>query len=635
MAIDNFENIILKNVTVSMSPIVIKDTNILSGINIKFGSVSQNQVYKTSEDIFIKEFPAHLSTVGIDLSLNAVVELNSVFQNTLSTYLFNIRKNFNSGNMSFDIKSDIDNNSYIRAFISKHFFRKEELGYLGTNKVSMSIIVNDSYFGEYESVMFNFSKKDINVLVSMLNKIISSYNRVKSYFLSSDIITNSAREKDNDTNIIENKELEIKDIRNIPITKVDNSILINDTWIHGQEILSLIYIVNILIYKMDIENNLEYLNTFFKQMFFYSENGIIYLELKNKNEENIRSRIAISSLFLSAISLIINVDMINLDYVGLEEDMINNTEHPFYKTKGYLYHLTLKESLIGISLRKRTKDNKQILSLIGKVKDNAYSVTSDSGEVMDFVYKDGEDINDILTEFSIDMKDQWSKLIRGLSLAYTKEYLSYNDINSYDFFVFNPTGEGNIKYQFKITSSLSNKASAVLVIEKIIVKDKEEKVISSFRQPLFDRYVYQLLCLILSATEFIEDIEYIKSVNKLDLIKYRYSSIKNVSRLTKNESVDFGIKKIGGISTLGMFSSSNKMFSELSFQDQYLLNESAKSKILRGFWQPFVGDKISLSQDKYLTTLFGEINLAESGFLSELDWAIEFYIGTGFKNENY
>jgi hypothetical protein len=420
--------------------------------------------------------------------------------------------------------------------------------------------------------------------------------------------------------------------------------VIDSIWLHGQEILNLMYVVDKLVYGLHIEEDLDSLNTYYRQIQFTNENGIMYLTLKKMTREHgedpIKSsegvpcklRIPVSSTLLSILHSFLSIEVLRHADIDFEYDPsveVLGSQDPFIAIKGMKYHISLKESFIGLAVNTREKDQKQVISLVGKVKEGSYKIVNESGETIDSVYEKDGKIMSVLDEFKVDLRDQWPKLIKALSLAYKKEYeTEEKDFNLIKFFVINNNSEGKFKYQFTILSNAGNKASAVLTIDKFKIQNKEEKFVSSFRQPLFDRYVYQLITVMLASADFVPDIEYVDQVNKKDLIEYRYKSMKQVIKLTKNEVIEYGLKKIEGNTYWGIFSDNNRMFSELIHQDQYMINQSAYSRLMRGYWQPFVGESIAIGPDRYLTDTFGEINLESEKDFKGLDWSIKLFFGT-------
>jgi len=621
-----FNNIILKNTIVHLKPIE-NEVGALNGLNIRFEEISQDFIYKTSEGIIVQDFPQDLTEEGINLDLKSLMKFNGTIANTISTYLYSLRKSLNQGEMILNIKSSFEKEKYMKINVTKFFFREKTKG---RNKIDLSVMYEDPEFGTYESIMLSFTKKDVQILFSIIKEIVSHYNRSRSLFISG-------------TRIDYDSEEPIEEV-NVPIVKIDNAIVIDSIWLHGQEILNLMYVVDKLIHGMHIEEDLNVINTYYRQLKITNENGIAYLILKkldgNHNDDPIKTstgedcklKLSFSTDFLSILYSFLSIQVLrhaDIDFDFDDSVEILGSKDPFINIKGMKYHISLRESFIGVAVNESKKDGSKSISLVGKVKDGAYNLETEDGELMPSVFKQGDEIKSILNEFNINLRDQWPKLIKALSLAYNGLYKSEEkNFNLMKFFIISNDRNGKFKYQFSILSNEENKASAVLVIDKFQIKNREETFIASYRQPLFERYVYQLLSILLASSEFIPDINYIEEVNKKDIIAYRYKSMKNVIKLTKNEILEYGIKKIDNLTFWGIFSNNNKMFNELSIQDQFLLNQSALSKIFRGYWIPFVGETIAIGPDRYLTDTFGEINLEKDNEAEGIDWAIKLYFGT-------
>lgn len=621
-----FKNLVLKNTIIDLIPIE-NEVGALVGVNMKFNKLSQEEIYQTSEGMVVQKYPEFLAKEGLKLDLKSFLELNSALANTISTYLFELRKPLNQGELNLVIKSSLDTDKYLKVTVSKHFFREKTKGRF---KINLSVMIDDADFGSYEVIMFQFTKKDVQLLFSMFKTIVSSYHRSRTTFINGTRVDYETGEF-------------IEDVT-VPIVKIDNSIVIDSIWLHGQEILNLMYIVDKLMYKMHIEQELDILNTYYRQIQFTNENGIIYLTLKKMNREHnedpIKSstgidcklKIPISSILLGLLHSFLSVEVLRHADIDFEYDSkteILGSQDPFLSIKGMKYHISLRESFLGLAVHTREKDQKQVISFVGRVKEGAYIHSTEEGEVMNSVFEKKGEILNVLTEFKVDLKEQWPKLLKALSLAYTGEYKTEEkDFNLSKFYVINIGAEGKFKYVFSILSNKDNKASAVLNIDKIQIKNKEEKFIASYRQPLFDRYVFQLIVVLMAASEFMPDLEFIEKVDKKNLIKYRYKSMKQVIKLSKKEEVEYGLKKIQGLTYWGIFSDNNRMFTELSDQDQYLLNQSAYFRILRGNWQPFVGELIAIGPDRFLTDTFGEVNLEEKTYDSGLQWATKIFYGT-------
>jgi hypothetical protein len=619
----SFKNITLRNVIIGMESLQ-NEVGALTGINIKFEEMSRDHIYMTSEGGVVQRYPEELHKNGIDLDIKSIIELNGAILNTLSTYLFNLRSPLNNGSMIIDLKT-MNSEYLVKLNVTKHFFREKSKG---RNKIELSIVKNDDDFGLYEMIMFQFTKRDLKIINALIKTIISNHSRSRV------VLINAERED------LETGEW-IEDVI-IPVVKIDNSLAIDSIWLHGQEILNIMYVANKLITKMNIEQSLEMLNTSYRQVHFSSQNGIVYMTLtkmdsngaidnrKSSQGSNFVIKIQLSSIVLSILDSFLSIDILRHAESEFEYDKTIEYIGPkttFSEITGIKYHVSMKESFLGISVHKRQKDGKKIISLLGKVKDGSYKITNEDGYIIDSVYeKDGKMLN-VLNEFKIDMKDQYQKLIKALSIAYTKTYITdENQYNSLKFFTITNEQIGRVKYQFTVLANEGNKATAVLSIDKYLIKDREEHFIAGYRQPLFDRYVFQIITMLLAASDFIEDLEFVEKVNKKDLIQYRYKSMRNVVKLSKTEIIDYGLKKINGIANWGMFTDNNNMSVELTEQDQFLLNKSAESRIMNGEWIPFVGDLIAIGPDGYLTDTFGEINLEASNI--GVTWAIKLYLGT-------
>lgn len=559
-----FKDLVFKNVVLDIKPLE-NEVGALNGVNIKFREISNEHVYQTSEGMIVQQFPEDLMNEGIDLDLKSLMELNGALANTISTYLYELRKPLNQGELILDIKSNLDKTKYLKVAVSKYFFRQKTKG---RNKIDMSIMFEDLDFGSYETIMFSFTKKDVQLMFSIFKTIISSYHRSRTTFI-------------NGTRVDFDSGESLEEVT-VPIVKIDNSIVIDSVWLHGQEILNLMYVMDKLIYKMHIEKDLDSLNTYYRQIQFTNENGIVYLTLKKMTREHnddplktsegidCKLKIPVSALLLSILHSFLTVEVLRHADIDFEYDSsmeILGSQDPFIGVKGMKYHISLRESFLGLAVHTREKDNKQVVSLAGKVKEGSYALTTEDGELINGAFEKKGEILNVLNEFKIDLRDQWPKLLKALSLAYSEEYISEDkDFNLSKFFVINATNEGKFKYQFTVLANKDNKASAVLTIDKFQIKNKEEKFIASYRQPLFDRYVYQLILILMASSEFMKDIEYIDKVNKKDLIEYRFKSMKQVIKLTKNEVIEYGLKKIQGSTYWGIFSDNNRMFSELRFK---------------------------------------------------------------------
>jgi len=690
----NLKNLIFKKQILEIEP---QENNLggLDGIKLKFKPLNQDTIYYTSNKEIVQFFPKELTTQGITLDFKSVIKLQSLLLNTISTYLFSLRKNIDQGELVVKIKSSLDNDRSLKIRVDKHFFREENKG---RYKIYMSIIKKDLEFGlgEYEEIMFEFTKRDVLFLYSMIRKIISKYERTKTIFVEAIKVKRPPEEiklnedKENlEREFLKNKENEISE-NLIPIVKADNSILIDQVWLHGQEVLNLMYLTYKLIYGFKIEENLEAVHFFYRQISTITDNGIAYLIIRKMNQDHMEEpmidnetneeyyiKIPINALFLATIDSLLSIDIlqnVDMSIADMDGYEIINSQNPFLNTDinalrkiNITYHISLKESWLGLSIQESKKDpENRELYFVGLLKEDTYKVIDEDGNVIEDAYlKNGEVHTNIMKYFKIKLGNKWPKILKGLVIALTKEYINPNkspkkNVKYTITSVNDVTHEGKIRYDIIIYSAQTNKAPAVLLINKYRLNknnegDYDEELLESFRQPLFERYVFMLLHIFLGMGELMDNIELLEEITSTDMIKIQYKSMKNISLITRPELLGYGIRKENGKTYWGAFkviktkkikNKSNdekeekiyeeikqdtKKFKELTLQEQCYINESAYSRMTRGYWLPFVGDVIAIGPDRFITDLYAEINMEKIGksqSFKEIDWAIRLYFGT-------
>lgn len=624
---EEIKNIVLKNVIVSLEPIY-SDNGSFDGITFRFDKLSQDSLYVTSEREVIRHFPKELTVEGFKMDLKSLIDFTSALNNGISTAMFGIRRKMpNGGELNYISKSKYEDSKFIKIKLTKHFFRS---GNQGRDKVLLSIFEDDEDFGKNEIIMIPFSKKDIQILFSLIVEISSNAFKSKPYFFN-------ALRIDSETGD------ELLDI-SIPFVKVSNSVVFDDIWLHGQELFNLMFIIDQLNYEFEIEQRLNELNMFYRQIRIENENGIVYMILKKMNGEGeeipmidpgsgckYHIKIPVSSYALTVMSMFISVKMLSHGEFEEESEFSTYKSKEIFKDiKNIKYHISTKESFIGLGY-KNTRKHGEVMTFAMKVKDNAFQIEDENG-ILDLMYeKDGE--KKIVLDFvEVSLFNQWPKLLEALSIAYTKKYLEWNKKNFVKKF-FVTKNEGGIwyKYEFQVSASEGNKAAAVLSINKYKINGKEFEIISSFRQPLFKRYLYQLLIIMIHMSSYFEKNEFKITSNKKEMIKYRYMSMKKVVSLSKKEEVLYGFSKNNGELQWGIFSNSNNMKEVLPPQDIKLLNISSLFRLTRGDWLPYVGDKICIGPDRYLTDLYGEFFLEESFGFGET-WASNIFFITTIRS---
>lgn len=625
---NNFENVFLKHVVLGLDSKT-DESGKLIGAKLIFNPIDEDKIYHKSNGQPVEFFPSNLN---VSLDMKNLIKLNSLLIETLSSYLYNIRSKVFQKDLNEILFTKPEEDKYIKVRVSRFFFREEDNG---RYKISIAIIKKAVYEGEddKEIVNINFSKRDVVILSSLIRTITASYLR------SSGLTTQINYVNKNTGELVESKLGSI--------AKVDSSMLIDSVWLHGQELLNIMYTVDQLIFKLYIEKNLNNLNSFYRQVRFVNENEIVYLEIRKLNNEHVEEpiivngeecviRIPMSAYNISAFYLYLDINI--LRHSEFEQNLTN--EEILGSTKTYLgekikFHISMKESLMGIGIKPKNKNPEESkISLVFKVKEGQFQEENDVSDVLENFIKKynkaGEkELVPVLTECQIDLKDQWHKLIAALGMAYTKEYVTEEKKwNLVKFFVINQDNTGKYKYEFTIFADDGNKAPAVLIIDKYKQKkDEQDQFISRYRQPLFEKYIYQLLYIILTASEDIENISLLDDLNSKDMLSFQYKSFKKVSEVKKSKEIEYGIKKENQEVKLGNFSKEGN-YSILNSQDISLLNLSALNRLTRGKWLPFVGDKVAIGQDGYLTDMYGELNMEDEKKGSI--WATKIFFGTSF-----
>ena len=772
-----FKNIMLKHVQVTLRGLADEKGN-FSGINIKFAPISSDEIYETKVGEIVSDFPYDLQQNGINLDSNSAIELYAVLLNAISTYAFANSKP-KHGEIRTEIKSKfVGEARYLVAYNTRSFFRDDERSWSSRYKVKLSIFNDPSIFGvdtgnvyEYEEVMIRLTKRDVRVLMSAFQSIISQFLIVHGGFF--------------ETEYIDPYTTDVKRQSLTSISKIEDSVVIGGIWLHGQEILNLLYVKDKLLHHPFIEKKPNRVFFLYRQLICTSskyitpdiilprssgevmsdkdisiEDKVIYddkddvgnsvnvanhdgekidvslhsdididgLEFSNENIERpsdelfliIRKydkdhkmeplyidekdpnteyviKIPFSTKFLAFLSLALSVDMIRYTADVIEDELhyrrsSSDVVDPFsqknetMKTTMTTYHLNMMESYLGIRVvNLRSKDNPLYrVQLVGQVKDGVYLnntfqkkvINEDTGLTEERTF-------DILPSFNIKLMEQWPKLVKALSVAYTGAYKKENryereerdflekeikknpdneelkkrlkELNKKifskrsNYVAFNVRQyEDNILYQYdiSITSSETNKALAVLNIDKYKYDKKENKkdfLIGSYRQPLFEKYVFHLLIMFLGTTKFIQKLAFTEIMPEKELIKFNYRSMKNVDPIIGKKEIEYGIRKIGAVTFWGQFGEkeSDNIYEKLDEQDRFLLNQSCFFKILHGKYLPVVGYKVCIGPDGYITDTRVEIdterpievadkNTGEmlKDFYRDIMWAITIYFGT-------
>ena len=676
------------------------DDGIITGVTLKFSESSQDEVYRNSAGDVV-QLPPELFQEGISISFNSLIELSSSLIDSVSTYLYQFRQELNGGENTLFIPPETDDDIRgLKIYTTKFFFRDKEKSQHGRYKVKISAMNYSDRENPFEEVVFPFTKRDVIQLLGVIRMTINQFTRTKSIFLPTDLYDVATGEKVGQAKL--------------PIGRRNNSFNIGMTFLHGQEILNLIYVIDKLAFTMNIEDHLDGLFMNFRQMVCTddpkasilhfnqkrestarltslpdvidaeTDEKIIELERKGErkgeakvfylvltkynyddvpefveyNGKNVAYVIPFSSKFLTIAYLCLTVDSLRLRFDN-DDSTEEASKKVFGKNAEYAnikYFLSLRESTLGIGVKRyKKKKGKEVfpkITLVGKVNSGVYKTLLGGKERENVIIRtrengDKETIN-VLSEFGITLESaQWLKLVKALAVSYTRAFeKAGNTQNLVKFFAQN-IGEGGVieKYYFVITSSVYNEAPCILEIEKFIYdrKTRQETFVAAYRQPLYERYIFQFLMVLLSCSEFLDTNLYVKTVNSRDLMYFKYRSMKNVN-FNSDSVMQYGIKKTGS----DIFDSGGAVYwgdfkpnggsgicqVELNQQDQFLLNQSALFKLIRGYWQPFVGDNIAIGPDGYITDTYGEIDTTkpttEGEMYPDFDWALNIYFGTSY-----
>lgn len=692
---------LFKHCNLSIVPREEKD-GLITGVTLKFSESSQDEIYRNSSNEVV-QLPPELFQEGINISFNSLIELSASLLDSVSTYLYQFRHELNSGENTIFIQPETEKDVRgLKIYTTRFFFRDKEKSQQGRYKVKISSMNYADKENPYEEVVFPFTKRDVIQLLGVIRMTINQFTKTKSLFLPADLYDVSTGEKLGEAKL--------------PIGRRNNSFNIGTTFLHGQEILNLIYVIDKLAFTMNIEEHLSGLFMNFRQMVCTtdpkssilhfnlnrddnvrlnslpdvinaeSDEHILELEKKeNKNKEEtnvfylvltkynynnipefveyngkkVAYVIPFSSKFLTIAYLCLTIDSLRLRFED-DDSSEEDGKRIFGKNAEYAnikYFLSLRESTLGIGVKKyKRKKDKEIfpkITLVGKVNSGVYKTLIGGKERENIIVRTKEngekEYVNVLSDFSISLESaQWLKLVKALSISYTRAFeKAGNTHNLVKFFAQNISENGVIeKYYFTISSSVYNEAPCVLEIEKFTYdrRTKQETFIAAYRQPLYERYIFQFLTILLSCSEFLDNNLYVKNVNSKDLMYFKYKSMKNVN-FNAESIMQYGLKKENGnilnanksAVYWGDFKTNGRAGiyqTELNEQDQFLLNQSALFKLVRGYWQPFVGDNIAIGPDGYITDTYGEIDTTKPTMEGEkypdFDWALNLYFGTSY-----
>jgi len=612
------KDISLKDVKFSIEGVSENDVR-LDGLKISFNPQHEDKIHYKSTGEIVRVFPTDLS-MTLDNKTTGVVF--GLLLETVSSYLHSIRSKVISKDIVEVVTSRLDNKYGVRIRISKYFFRE---GDKARSKVSFAFFNLET---QEEVVNISFSKRDVQVILSLFRSVTAEFDRDYGTFIVGKYVDS------------ETKDL-LETSQNINLAKIDNSIVIGDVWLHGQEILNMQYTINELVNTLQIESKLDSLRSKYRQVRLFEQDDILYLELSKMNDkhDSVWDKnlvIPLTRDFLAMFYLYANMDILSKipenEFQDTDVDELS-TKYEIFPGENIKFHVSMKESILSLAVRDRRKTDDKKMLLFGSAKSSAFCAPSENeGEpgLENFIisHASGDPVYvPLLQTFKIDLKDQWKKLLRALSMAYTQEYTKYRPRNLVKFFVLNVDQNGRFKYQFTISSDPANKAPAVLIIEKFKIENREEVFVGRYRQPLFKRYVYQLMTLIMTTAHEMDYVRFSEEFKSAELMSFSYKSFSRVQEVKKSKMIDYGIERNKDDKVLFGALNNPKLSTYLTNMDRALITASSEFKLLNGYWLPIVSEKIAISQDGYLRDMFSELNMEDPEHGFGVDWATVLYFG--------
>jgi len=619
----------------------------LNGMTLKFYEKNKDEIYTKSykNDFQVANAFHHLK---LELNTRQLMSLMGTLVEGVSTYLYNIRYELSGEehletNIRLTPNKRGNNNYFLRVTNNRKKVRKfdkdDKENALTRYKVMIAVhAVEDDK--EFELVELRFTKRDVLLLLNSIKSIVSQSYRVFNF-----IYANSST-VDDDHEIMSNPDL-------MSISKIDTSIVFGQTFLHGQEILNLNYVVESLIFGHNIEFKLKSLLTKFRQIEIFNYNeyilGLKIQKMKvdkdpysdgtiHSKTEDSANEIMFNNRLLAGLFLFMTPSQLR----HATED--NNKKSKFGKK--VLYHINLRESDIAVGFT--SSPSLKTAKATGNEYMNFFSIsvlTKDSmfeegkkGYIKHFMQNEEEPTYvPAIDKLTLGLHGRWVHFLETMTRANNNEFEEGETVIRKRLHILKPEQGGQKKYTIGLYSDSENKAPVVLSIEKY---NKEgDKLEGKYRQPMFKKYIKEFLMISMqSAYELsnfsfstkkelseIVGVEY----NGLETIKIDNSNMPNVEKIEDGTIVKIGIeKKKNQIVIVGDFDKENRSCI-LDFNDIISFNISAANRILNGQWIPFVGEKISVSQDGYLTDLFSEVNLEEKGLGAYYAW--QYFFGTAIR----
>lgn len=635
----NITKIYLKSLIFSASP----DFDAIgkfSGMEMRFYAKDSDQIYTKS---YLKKFEvaSGFSAIKLKFNSNQFLKFASTVVEGVSSYLYNIRYNLvGEEHLETFIKLTPDqngrNNYLLKITNNRTKTRKDKKAddketAMSRYKLLLTIHTYNENNEPEELVELRFTKRDCLLILNSLRSLVSNTDRMFNFAAS------SSSTVDSDSDFVGTEV--------VSVSKIDNSIAFGNVFLHGQELLNLSFLVTELVESFGIENNLETMFSNYRQVAVKPlTDYLLGLEIsKMKVDKNLHTneeahsfdenahtqRLAINNRLLTGLYLFLTTTQLRHS-VFLDQ---KKDEASFGKK--VLYHINLKESNIAIAFTK--KPERKISKKTGDSFMNFFSIAVSSkqsmheqdkpGYIKHFLQNSDEPMYvPVIDKIALNLNASWVSFLETLVRATNREFAENETVIKKRVNIFSNEPGTRIKYSISIYADNDNKAPVVLSIEKY--EGEKEILVGKIRQPLFKKHLKQLLILAMQSARELPEFTFDKQKDLKDILSVKYKASKggNILPISDGNYVNIGIKKTTDSDVLIGRIFDKKAFSNLEYDDVLMLNSSCANRILHGSWLPFVGEKISMSQDGHLTDLFSEVNLEERGQGAFNAW--QYFFGT-------
>lgn len=621
------------------------ETSKLTGMELNFFAKNADEVYTKS---YLKKFEVASGFNFIKLKLDAkqLIRLTATLIEGVSTYLYNVR---------YQIAGEEHMETYIRLTEDKRGKNNYELRVTNNRKkvrkhdkddtenaltrykvmIAVSVLVDGS--DKAELVELRFTKRDVTMMLTLLRNILSGSLRVFNFAHVNAIS-------------IDEESTVLSDPSAVSISKIDNSIAFGDVFLHGQEILNLNYAIEELVHGFEIENRLRSIFTTFRQIEIFPYNDfMIGLRVKKmmvtKNEmtsefshefdENHQDKeFVFNNRLLAGLYLFLTPSQLRHSTVLENSAQTSKTDFG----RKVLYHVNLRESNLAVGfnakpkLKKVKSGDSEYMSFfyLSAVSKNGMFEAGKAGYMKHFLPGTTEPTYvPSIDRISLSLHGKWIHFLETMTRSNNNEFDEDATIIRKRLHIFaDEAGLGKVKFTIGLYSDSENQAPLVLSIEKF--KKDDEKVIGKFRQPMFKKYIKEFLTISMQSAYELNNFLFSEEKDMKDIIGVKYKDLKKpVEAIPSGIIVKIGIeKKANRVVRIGDLNKKEQS-TILDYNDVMALNSSCAHRILHGQWLPFIGERISISQDGFLTDLFSEVALEDKGMGAFHAW--QYFFGTAIR----